>query len=338
MRLQQIVKDERHPNVYDPREYIATWSEKDLLHGKVVDAWVIIFRTRGCYWARASGCSMCGYVNDVAAEVSVEDLRHQLDVVLKKHAAQPMVKVYTSGNFFDDHEVSPETRETVLRELGDRCDKVIVETLSHLLRKDQLDHATKFVDELEVAFGLESTNERVLRHAVNKMWGLEEHARAARLCRDAGASVKTYLLVKPPFLTEREAIEDAVRSGHEADPHSDTISFNPVNVQSRTLVDRMFRRGEYRPPWLWSVVEVLERTRDLHAHVKSHPTAGGTVRGAHNCGRCDRKVVDAIEEFSLGLRKDFADLDCACKDVWRAYGETQPLMLTAADPLALIDS
>src|SRR5512137_1681270 len=290
MRLQQIVKDERHPHDFDPREYISTWTEKDLLHGKVVDAWVIIFRTRGCYWAQASGCSMCGYVNDVAREVSVADLRHQLDTVLKRHTGQPMVKVYTSGNFFDDHEVAPEVRGTILKELGDRCDKVTVETLSHLLRRDQLDAATKLVR------------------------GLEEHARAARVCRDAGATVKTYLLIKPPFLTEREAIEDAVKSGHEADPHSDTISFNPVNVQGHTLVDRLFRRREYRPPWLWSVVEVLERTRDLKAHVKSHPTAGGMRRGAHNCGTCDRRVIDAIEEFSLGLRTDFADLDCPCRE------------------------
>src|SRR5437899_6704987 len=85
MRLQQVVKDERRPREFDPREYISTWTEKDLLHGKIVDAWVIIFRTRGCYWARSSGCSMCGYVNDVAQEVSPADIGHQLDVVLKKH-------------------------------------------------------------------------------------------------------------------------------------------------------------------------------------------------------------------------------------------------------------
>jgi radical SAM enzyme (TIGR01210 family) len=281
---------------------------------------------------------MCGYVNDVAQEVTSADIAHQLDVVLRKHESQPMVKVYTSGNFFDDHEVAPEIRRKILAGLGDRCDKVIVETLSHLLRKEQVEEAMTHVEELEIAFGLESTNERVLRHAVNKMWGLKEHANAAALARAAGATVKTYLLVKPPFLTEREAIEDAVHSGHEADPHSDTISFNPVNVQSRTIVDRLFRRGEYRPPWLWSVVEVLERTRDLHAHVKSHPTAGGMVRGAHNCGSCDRKVVSAIEEFSLGLRENFGDLSCDCKDVWQAYSEAQEFMLTAADPIAILET
>ena len=338
MRLQEVVKDERRPREFDPREYISTWTEKDLLHGKVVDAWVIIFRTRGCYWARASGCSMCGYVNDVAQEVAPADIGHQLDVVLRKHSGQPLVKVYTSGNFFDDHEVPPEIRERILRELGDRCDKVIVETLSHLLRVDQLERAVQLADQLEVAFGLESTSERVLRYAVNKVWGLPEHAKAAALCHEAGASVKTYLLVKPPFLTERESIEDAVQSGHDADPYSDTISFNPVNVQSHTLVDRLFRRGEYRPPWLWSVVEVLERTHDLKAHVKSHPTAGGMARGAHNCGTCDRAVVNAIEEFSLGLRKDFEDLRCDCKAVWSAYREAQGFMLGPSDPLAILET
>jgi radical SAM enzyme (TIGR01210 family) len=281
---------------------------------------------------------MCGYVNDVAQEVAPADILHQLETVLRKHESQPMVKVYTSGNFFDDHEVPPDVRERILMELGDRCDKVIVETLSHLLRREQLEAALNHVDELEIALGLESTNERVLRYAVNKVWGLREHAQAAGLARSAGATIKTYLLIKPPLLTEREAIEDAVKSGHEADPHSDTISFNPVNVQSRTIVDRLFRHGEYRPPWLWSVVEVLERTRDLNAHVKSHPTAGGMHRGSHNCGSCDRRVVNAIEEFSLGLRHDFGDLSCECRDQWRAYSEGQGFMLTPADPMAILEA
>jgi len=70
--------------------------------------------------------------------------------------------------------------------------------------------------------------------------------------------------------------------------------------------------------------------------VKSHPTAGGRPRGAHNCGRCDRDVVDAIEEFSLGLRRDFDDQDCACKDVWRAYCEMQPFLRTTGDIGALL--
>src|SRR5947209_7049156 len=189
-----------------------------------------------------------------------------------------------------------------------------------------------------MALGLESTNENVLRYAVNKVWGLKEHMRAATVAREAGATVKTYLLIKPPFLTEREAIEDAVRSGHDADPHSDTVSFNPVNVQSRTIVDRLFRRGEYRPPWLWSVVEVLERTRDLKAHVKSHPTAGGLVRGAHNCGTCDRRVVNAIEEFSLGLRADFGDVGTDGAKVIVSHGALEKMVVWTDGKKLFVDT
>src|SRR5439155_26501631 len=113
-------------------------------------------------------------------------------------------------NFFDDHEVSPEVRERILHDLGDRCDKVIVETLSHLLRKEQVEAAMNHVRELEIALGLESTNDRVLRQSVNKVWGRKEHAHATDLAHAAGATVKTDLWVEPPFLMEGEGIDAAV--------------------------------------------------------------------------------------------------------------------------------
>jgi len=119
MKVGELVRDLRVDRAYNPGEIISTWSEKDLLDGKVVDAWVIIFRTRGCYWAHASGCSMCGYVNDTAVEVSEADIAHQLASVLPRHQGQPLVKVYTSGNFFDDHELAPESRRSILEQLGD---------------------------------------------------------------------------------------------------------------------------------------------------------------------------------------------------------------------------
>jgi len=336
VRLPDLVTQLRDVRPANPREYISTWTEKDVLDGKAVDAWVIIFRTRGCYWARKSGCSMCGYVNDVAVEVAPADLEVQLAKVLTVHKGQPFVKVYTSGNFFDDHEVFPEVRRQILKELGDRCGKVMVETLSHLVRREPLEEGLRYADRFEIALGLESANDVVLRHAVNKFWGLREHVRAANLAHEVGATVKSYLLLKPPFLTEREAIEDTVETAHAVDPYSDTISINPMNVQRNTVVDHLWSRGEYRPPWLWSVAEVLRRCRDVKAHVKSHPTAGGMRRGAHNCGACDRSFVSAIEDFSLGLGDRLDDLTCACEDQWRDLVELEGLMQTAADVGALV--
>ena len=338
MRLPELVTQLRDVRPADPTEYISTWTEKDVLDGKVVDAWVIIFRTRGCYWARKSGCSMCGYVNDVAIEVAPHELEKQLDKVLAVHKDQPFVKVYTSGNFFDEHEVFPEVRKKILAALGDRCEKVMVETLSHLVRREPLEEGLRYADKFEIALGLESANDIVLRHAVNKYWGLKEHVRAANLAHEAGATVKSYLLLKPPFLTEREAIEDAVETAHAVDAVSDTISINPMNVQRATVVDHLWKRGEYRPPWLWSVAEVLRRCRDVKAHVKSHPTAGGMRRGAHNCGECDHDFVAAIEEYSLGLGDRLDELACDCRGQWEDLLELQGLLQSAADVHALLST
>ena len=54
--------------------------------------------------------------------------------------------------------------------------------------------------------------------------------------------------------------------------------------------------------------------------IVSAPTAGGKVRGAHNCGRCDADVLRAIEYHRLS--GDVAELDavpdCDCLVRWRA--------------------
>ncbi len=336
MRLPELVTQLRDVRPADPTDYISTWTEKDVLDGKVVDAWVIIFRTRGCYWARKSGCSMCGYVNDVAVEVAPHELEKQLAKVLPRHQGQPFVKVYTSGNFFDDHEVFPESRQKILKELGDRCDKVLVETLAHLVRREPLEEGLRHADRFEIALGLESANDVVLRHAVNKYWGLKEHVRAADLAHEVGATVKSYLLLKPPFLTEREAIEDAVETAHAVDAASDTISINPMNVQRNTVVDHLWKRGEYRPPWLWSVAEVLRRCRDVKAHVKSHPTGGGMRRGAHNCGECDSTFLAAIEDASLGLGDRLDALSCGCRARWEDVLDLEGFLHGAPDVHALL--
>ena len=50
-----------------------------------------------------------------------------------------------------------------------------------------------------------------------------------------------------------------------------------------------------------------------------HPTAGGKLRGAHNCGKCDEEVVAAIERYSVSADlRELEGLDCTCKSVWKS--------------------
>lgn len=327
----------RHHRPRDVRSYVSDWTEKDLLQGSVVDSFVVIFRTSGCYWARSGGCSMCGYSNDTALDVTLDDLKQQLEEAAARHGGQPVTKVFTSGSFFDENEVPPDFRRAVLKEFGGRSKKVIVESLPPFTRKELVEEGLGSCDEFEVAFGLESSTPLVLKYSVNKPFGLEHFTKAAGIVHDSGGTVKAYLLIKPPYLTEREAIEDAVSSAEKAAQHSDTISFNPVNIQANTVVERLWRRAEYRPPWLWSVVDVLLRTSKLGPRVMSDPTAAGLARGAHNCGKCDARVATAIKDFSLRLRGDFVGVACECRETWLDRLDLEGPLQAAPDMDRLLD-
>jgi len=307
----------------DASRFVNAWVEPESLDGARVRAFVVILRTRGCYWADQKGCSMCGYARDtLGRSATPAELAEQLRRALGRYRDEPYVKVYTSGSFLDDREVGPASREALVRAFSGRARRLLFETLPEFAQEATIAPLrAAFSGELEVALGLESADPVVLARFVHKNAPPSEYFAAAERLRRLGARTKAYLLLKPPYLTEAEAIDDVVRSIDEAAPRFDALSVNPVHIQGGTVVEVLFRRGRYRPPWLWSVVEVL-RAGARHrgaARLVSFPTAGGLARGPHNCGVCDRAVLAAIEEASLDQRFEALDgLDCACRSVWRA--------------------
>jgi hypothetical protein len=313
----------------DASRFVNAWVEAEALDGERVKAFVLILRTRGCYWADLKGCSMCGYARDTLGRSATgPELSEQLRRALARYRDEPYVKVYTSGSFLDDREVDPSSREALARAFSGRARRLLFETLPEFVTADAVAPLRKaFSGEVEVALGLESTDPVVLSRYVHKNAPPSDYFGAAERLRGLGARTKAYLLLKPPYLAEAEAIEDVVRSVGEAAPRFDSLSVNPVHIQGGTVVEWLFRRGRYRPPWLWSVVEALRAGAGQRgsARLVSFPTAGGVARGPHNCGACDRKVLAAIEEASLAQRFEELDgLDCACREAWRAACRLEP--------------
>jgi hypothetical protein len=205
--------------------------------------------------------------------------------------------------------------------------RVVVETRPEHVTAAALDGATALCPGLEVAMGLESSSERVLELSVRKGFTFEDFAKKARMAKEHKARVRAYILLKPPFLTESEALEDAVRSIVDAAPLCDTVSLNPVNIQRGTVVEQLWKRRIYRPPWLWTALSTLLEAkkgmaqRGASARLVCAPSGAGQERGAHDCGLCDAAVTAALEEFSLS--QDPAVLEktmqqgCECIPAWR---------------------
>ena len=297
---------------------------ENLPDGTPCTAATVILRTKGCVWWWKSGCTFCGYFNDVRDDVTAEDMFSQWEEakrVTSDFRDCKMVKVYTSGTFFEDRENPPEWQEHVLRETYQMGLHLVVEAQAQMCTPEKLEWVAERHPGCTVAIGLEAYDNTVLRFHANKGFSLKQWHKAVEILRDNSLRVKTYLLFKPPFMSEGDALEHTISWVSEVSKISDEVSINPMNIQRGTIVDRLFRNREYRPPWLWSLVEMIIRTHHdvskTDCRVIVHPTAGGKSRGSHNCGSCDSKVVAAIERYSVsGDLGEFNGLECECKKVW----------------------
>ena len=317
------MKDRRTPS-----EPEALWKEDDMAGGQKVRAMVVILRTNGCCWVRHGGCTMCGYREASLNNVTVKDLESQLEAALSRYSGEPFVKIYTSRSFLDDNEIPAPFRKKVY-EAFSGCSRLLFESRPEFITEETV---KELPPNVTVALGLESSDPEVLEKSVHKGFAPEDIRRAGTLLKSHNIGVRTYLLLKPPFLTESAAIEDAVSSALFADGFSDEISVNPLNVQHGTMVERLWKKGEFRPPWIWSLFEVFRRlSGKVSARVISSPSGGGSQRGVHNCGQCDRSALDAIERFNFS--QDISDLNvsCGCIEKWKLCMESGKILGSPAD-------
>ncbi|MEK9650852.1 MAG: archaeosine biosynthesis radical SAM protein RaSEA [Poseidonia sp.] len=319
---------------WDASEPATVYTTPEVLaDGTPCEAVTVILRTKGCHWWWSSGCTFCGYFNDTRDDVTSEDLHAQWEAAKAAHdhfAKQAMVKVYTSGSLLEDREIPVDFQETVLNDCHQLGKELIVESRCEQLTEAKLAWATGINPSFTVAIGLEAYDDEVLRFHVNKGFSTAAWDRAVKNLQRFNLRIKTYLMFKPPFMSEADALDHCVTWIQSVAERSDEISVNPMNIQRGTVIDRLHRHDEYRPPWLWSLVEMIRRSHpiihpqggvngddDQVCRLIVHPTAGGKIRGSHNCGSCDAEVVAAIERYAVsGDLMEFEGLTCSCLAVW----------------------
>ena len=308
---------------WDANELATVYTTPECLpDGTICQATTVIFRTRGCVWWWNSGCTFCGYFNDVRDDVTYDNLMAQWQSAKDQtndFEGSEVIKVYTSGTFFEDRENPPEWQEAILRETNERGLRLIVEARAEMCTPEKMSWVANLHPGCVVAIGLEAMDDEVLKFHCNKGFSTKQWLKAVKTLRANELEVKTYLLFKPPFMSEGDALKHCIEWIREAGPLSDEVSVNPMNIQRGTIVERLFRHREYRPPWLWSLVEMIRQVDSVPSRLIVHPTAAGRVRGAHNCGKCDKHVAAAIERYSVsGDLQEFAGLTCECEKIWAA--------------------
>ncbi|MFX1514163.1 MAG: archaeosine biosynthesis radical SAM protein RaSEA [Promethearchaeota archaeon] len=308
-----------------------SWRETTYLDGQPGTAIVIILPTKGCKWALGDqgGCFMCGYIEDAPIDPSTqEELWNEFERALNiyKDVKDPFaLRIFNSGSFFDEEEVSIALRERIFHKIekDPRIKEVTIETRPEYVLKQKLLEMKQCLPSkrIEIAIGLESSNDQIRVELINKGFDFKSFKKAINIIKSNGIASKAYLLLKPPFLSEEEAIQDVLLSIKACKQLGiEKISINPCTVQKGTLVEKLWKERRYRPPWLWSVLQILTilfSSNESNPVIICEPTAGGKVRGAHNCGKCDNDVLKAINRISLTQTlKEVIIPECECKSIW----------------------
>jgi radical SAM enzyme (TIGR01210 family) len=182
-----------------------------------------------------------------------------------------------------------------------------------------------------VEVGLESANPWVLRNCINKMLDLGDYARGIQTLTDSGIRSATNVSLGTAFLTESEAIADAVgaiRFAHEAG--SDLAVLFPLHVRRHTLLHWLWTQGMYSPVSIWSVIDVLMRvgpsisaTTTISWYRNRAGEGGpmpGIVASPGTCDRCSDEVLAILDEYrdsgEFGLLERLSTFPCNCRDEW----------------------
>lgn len=317
-----------------PIKPLASWKGQDRYFGEVKSTLTGIFLSGGCSWNR---CRMCGYKNDrnnCGRDELITHMKSQVAWLGENFKTEEyqLGKIFTSGSVFDPNEVPVEVLDT----FGEffRGKPLVAESRCEYVTEDALSRLLKTLDAgqphpLTVAIGLETTNDAIREKSIDKGNNFSDFIKAAETAHDAGVSIKAYLLMKPLFLTEKEAMDDMASSIKDVASYADMISMNLCTVQGRTELEKYWQKGSFRPPYLWSAVKVL---LDANVFVSCDPVGGGFKRGPHNGekqhdGCLDKEIVAAINEYSLKADKNILEevwnAGFDCRDEWEFVLENE---------------
>lgn len=299
------------------------------IQGHLLQRKRIILRSNGC---TAASCTMCPFTNETTygSQLRVQEANYLEQLAQAFALDSPddynVVSIYNDGSFFSEAEMPKVVRRHIYAMIAkSKCELLVVESLPQFITEERLKEAVEELTgtRLSVGIGLQSASSLVRELCVNTCCRSHEFANVIGLLRKYGCAPKVYLLIKPPFLTEREAIEDAVVSAQYLYSYNiRDVTFCPVRVSKNTIVSVLHSFQMYRPPWLWSIISVLREVakflRPRVACLNLRKTDFTAVHPA-NCVTCSDSVVEAIE--AANTTGDFAILDglqCKCL---KQYGD-----------------
>ena len=210
-------------------------------------------------------CLMCDlWKNTLTGPTPSGAILKQIDYALPRLPDADVIKLYNSGNFFDQKAVPPADYPGIIERLRPYR-RVIVENHPKLCGEACVDFNDSINGVLEIAMGLETIHPDVLPR-LNKQMTPEDFKQAAASLVKHKIDVRAFVLLNPPYLINREenvqwafnTVQFAFESGAGC---CSIIPTRPGNG----IMDLLCKEGHYISPSLDMLEEVFERSLQLQS-------------------------------------------------------------------------
>jgi archaeosine synthase beta-subunit len=326
---------------------LPTWEEpvsirekKVYMKGRTTNALILTLTPTGCEWAGSNGgCTMCGEFsgsmggNKIPSEYHISQFASGIVHHLPRTKAS-WIRIFNEGSFLNPREIDPLALKIIITLVSmiKGVERITIESRAEYITEENLQilkDCVKDSVELEIGIGLEAQNDVVRNVCIGKGMTKENFEATVKLIKDFGLRSLTYILVKPPFLTEGESLSEAVNSIKYAfSAGTDAVKLEPTSIHSCSLVEVLFSEGLYKVPWLWTVMDIIKQTNSMGeiriGGQEYYPKAMSVAHNYHeihndrNGIECNARSWNAIRLYNQTLDPFVFDLlDCKCKTLWK---------------------
>lgn len=302
----EIVAARGPKNAVDPqRPYAFLVEDERSASGDIVPVATLFLTNRECPFR----CLMCDlWQNTTDETVALSAIPAQIDFALERLPPARQIKLYNSGNFFDPQAIPREDYGAIIDRVHG-YENVIVENHPRLTGHRCVSFRDQLRTNLEVALGLETIHPEVLP-ALNKRMTLADFNQAARFLTSHGIAVRAFILLRPPFLTESEGLQWAIRSiDHAFSVGVDCCSVIATRA-GNGIMERLQAQGTFAPPSLQSLEAVLSAGIAMQ-----RGRVFVDLWGAEQFSRCDRCVsarIARLQRMNLSQQVE-PEIACDCR-------------------------
>lgn len=269
----------------------------------------IAFISKGCRNDLKGSCIMCDYGATNGSKAK-EVYLNEMNSILEKSQNIQYLLLCANGSIMDEYQLSEEIFKSILKNVATtQIPNIIIETHFRDITIEKLKYIKNFLKgkNITIELGLETANQNYQNSLIMKEIVIEDIEKKIREIQQFEINVDLNIMLGLPFLSEKEQLEDSLKTIYWAIKHNCNPVIFPLNIKPFTLLYHMYQTGYYRPISLWSVVLLLSFLEPIDLDritISYYGNRTDDYLGIEEetiypctCPKCHQHIMDFFESF-----------------------------------------